>query len=181
MRLSPALVALAGFAASAAGEEPELLPALLVSAPPLPAVAPAVDLTAAGGPGRPAGTLAEAGRAIPGLLVLESFGGFEPPRLSLRGSGLQSAPSSRGVRLLLDGSPLNLADGSFNSALLDASLCDQLDAWRGPDAWRTAPAVAGGALDFRARPAAEDGAATRVEAGSFGGWRAGAATELAEG
>ena len=56
---------------------------------------------------------------LPGLIMQESFGGFEPPRLSIRGSGVQSAPSSRGVALLLDGLPLGMADGSFNSALFD--------------------------------------------------------------
>lgn len=58
---------------------------------------------------------------VPGLLIQESFGGIDPPRLSVRGSGIQSAPVSRGLALSYDGFPLNLADGSFYWAMLETS------------------------------------------------------------
>ncbi len=40
-------------------------------------------------------------------------GATDQPRLSIRGSGIQSNPVNRGVVLLQDGLPLNEADGSF--------------------------------------------------------------------
>ena len=119
-------------------------------------------------------TLADAFRQVPGAMMLESFGGFEPPRLSIRGSGIQSAPSSRGVALLFDQLPIGLADGSFNSALMDPLLATRIDVHRGSDGWRTAPGTLGGALDLRGFdpgwPTASDGA-VRAEAGSFGARR----------
>ncbi len=118
--------------------------------------------------GRAIATLAEAFRQIPGATMQESFGGFEPPRLSIRGSGVQSAPSSRGLALLLDQLPIGLADGSFNSALLDPQVAGRIDVQRGPDGWRVAPATMGGALDFRTERTALSGVDLKLEAGSFG-------------
>jgi iron complex outermembrane recepter protein len=132
--------------------------------------------------GRAVGTLAEAFRDVPGAIMQESHGGFEPPRISIRGSGLQSAPSSRGVLLLLDRVPFGLADGSFNSALLDPLVADHLEVQRGLDGWRAAPATAGGALDLRLSPVAKPDASLRVEAGSYDAWRVrGAAAAVHDG
>ena len=125
--------------------------------------------------GRDAGTLTDFLGHAAGLIMQESFGGFEPPRLSIRGSGLQSAPSSRGVALLLDGLPLGLADGSFNSSLIDPQLAQRIEIDRGLDAWREAPATMGGALNLvGARGASPVPAAVHAEAGSFGALRANA-------
>lgn len=96
--------------------------------------------TGAGG-----GHLREALQRIPGLLVQESFGGFDPPRLSVRGSGIQSAPVSRGVEVSLNGFPLNFADGSFNLALVEAGWLDFAALTGGPGAG--VPAL-GGALSL---------------------------------
>jgi iron complex outermembrane receptor protein len=57
---------------------------------------------------------------LPGVLVQDSFGGFDSPRLSVRGSGIQSAPVSRGLSITLNGFPLNYADGSFHLPLLES-------------------------------------------------------------
>ncbi|MBI5770504.1 MAG: TonB-dependent receptor [Verrucomicrobia bacterium] len=119
--------------------------------------------------GRAVGTLADAIARVPGVIMLESHGGFEPPRLSLRGSGLQSAPVSRGVTLLLDGLPLGLADGSFNIALFDPQLGATIAVQRGLDAWRASPAALGGAFDLQSARTADT--TVRAEAGSFGVWR----------
>lgn len=99
--------------------------------------------------GRGITTLADALGRVPGVIMLESHGGFEPPKLSLRGSGLQSAPVSRGVALLRDGLPLGLADGSFNAAMFDPQLGGSIAVQRGLDAWRASPAALGGAFDLR--------------------------------
>ena len=131
--------------------------------------------------GRAMATLADALGRVPGVIMLESFGGFEPPRLSLRGSGLQSAPSSRGVALLLDRLPLGLADGSFNSALFDPQLGTSIAVQRGLDAWRAAPAVLGGAFDLLSARDAASGATLRAEAGSCGTLRASASGTVING
>lgn len=78
--------------------------------------------------------LREALERIPGIFLQESFGGIEPPRLSVRGSGIQSAPVSRGVGLWLDGFPLNLADGSFNSGLIETAWLSRARLAAGPAA-----------------------------------------------
>jgi iron complex outermembrane receptor protein len=125
--------------------------------------------------GREAGTLTDFLGHAAGLIMQESFGGFEPPRLSIRGSGLQSAPSSRGVALLFDGLPLGLADGSFDSALVDPQLAQRIETDRGLDGWREAPATMGGAINLvGARGAPSIPLAVHAEAGSFGALRANA-------
>ncbi len=120
----------------------------------------------AAGAGRSVGTLAEALRRAPGVLLQESFGGFEPPRLSLRGSGLDSAPSARGVALLVDGLPLARADGSFHSGLFVPALFARIEIHRGPMAAALAPAVLGGGVNVVTPPPAAAAETTlRCEAG----------------
>ena len=84
-------------------------------------------------PGAGAG-LRETLQHIPGLILQDGFGGFDPPRLTVRGSGIQSAPVSRGVRLSLNGFPLNFADGSFNLALIESGWLEYAALTPGPGA-----------------------------------------------
>jgi iron complex outermembrane receptor protein len=84
---------------------------------------------------------------VPGLLTQDSFGGFDPPRLAVRGSGIQSAPTSRGLAISFFGMPLNAADGSFNLALLESSWLAAATLIRGPAA---GVAALGGSLDLGA-------------------------------
>jgi iron complex outermembrane receptor protein len=93
--------------------------------------------------------LAELFRSVPGLIAQDSFGGFDPPRLMVRGSGIQSAPSGRGLWLSLWDMPLNAADGSFNTALLESEWLDSATLTRGTAAG--VPAL-GGALAFGGDP-----------------------------
>ncbi|MCC6988470.1 MAG: TonB-dependent receptor [Acidobacteria bacterium] len=173
-----AVALLTGVAYAEESDAPQVLAPWIVTETrltpdPAPTRATAV-LPAEAWSGRAVATLADAFRQIPGAMMLDSFGGFEPPRLSIRGSGLQSAPSSRGLALLLDQLPLGLADGSFNSALLDPQLASRVEVQRGLDGWRTAPATMGGALDLRSDDRTwptDAAAALRTEAGSFGAWR----------
>ena len=169
----------------AAEDAPELLPPWVVSAEPVLPDSQSIRATSLlpeqAWSGRAVGTLADALSQVPGAILQESWGGFEPPRISIRGSGIQSAPSSRGVALLLDQFPLGLADGSFNSALLDPLLSQRIEVQRGIDGWRSAPWVAGGALDFRRTPPAADAGALRFEAGSFGSLRASGSESLVQG
>lgn len=137
------------------------------------ALGPTAVAAAAGWSGRPVTTLAEALRQMPGVMLQESFGGFEPPRLSVRGSGLDSAPSARGVALLVDGLPLARADGSFHSGLFDPLLFSRVEVYRGTMHAALTPAVLGGVLNaVSAAGFARPGAALRLEGGDFGHTRA---------
>lgn len=119
--------------------------------------------------GRAVGTLAEALRQVPGVMLQESFGGFEPPRLSVRGSGLDSAPTTRGIALLADGVPLARADGSFHSGLFDPLLFSRVEVYRGTMHMALTPAVLGGVLHAVAQSgAAAPGLTLRGEGGDFG-------------
>jgi iron complex outermembrane recepter protein len=89
--------------------------------------------------------LAEIFRRVPGLVSQEALGGFDPPRVAVRGSGIQSAPVSRGLAVSLFGMPLNAADGAFNLALLEGSWIESAALIRGPAAG--VPAL-GGSLAF---------------------------------
>ncbi|MDO8544991.1 MAG: TonB-dependent receptor [Opitutaceae bacterium] len=169
--------ALLGALTHAAGiDEPTALPPWVVAESRLPPDAAPVRassvLTSQAWSGRSIGTLADAFRQIPGAIMQESFGGIEPPRLSIRGSGVQSAPTSRGLALLLDELPLGLADGSFNTTLLEPMLGGSVQVQRGLDGWRTAPATMGGALDVRTDVTGREREVVNLEAGSFGAFRA---------
>ncbi len=130
---------------------------------------PSSVVTAADWSGRGVTTLAEALRRTPGLILQESFGGFEPPRFSVRGSGLDSAPTSRGVALLVDGLPLARADGSFHTGLFDPQLFPRLEVYRGTLHMALTPAVLGGVLNAATRDAAmADGPALAATGGDFG-------------
>jgi iron complex outermembrane receptor protein len=130
---------------------------------------PSSVVAAADWSGRGISTLAEALRRTPGVMLQESFGGFEPPRLVIRGSGLNSAPTSRGVALLIDGLPLARADGSFNSSLFDPQLFPRIEIFRGTLHMALTPAVLGGVLNADSRaPDAAPAVLLRAEGGDFG-------------
>jgi iron complex outermembrane receptor protein len=110
-------------------------------------------------------------QGLPGVVALESFGGIEPPRISIRGSGLQSAPVARGFLPRWNGLPLCWADLSFNAAWLDLALADELVLRRGPAAWLENTGTLGGSLELLSRtgfhpnrriPAADSGPASLV-------------------
>jgi len=121
--------------------------------------------------GRNLSTLSETLRRMPGLLLQESFGGFEPPRFIIRGSGLDSAPTSRGVAFLLDGLSFARADGSFHSGLLDPQLFPRLEVYRGTLHAALTPAALGGVLNAVPAPMGASTSLFRVQAGSFGAMR----------
>lgn len=162
---------------SALADSPTTLPVLDITAYPLdrddPAFRPFV-IARGDHADRSFSTFKDSLALVPGLILQESFGGFEPPRISLRGSGLQSAPSSRGVQLLLNDFPLSLTDGSFNTALIDPQLFERTEVFRGAAAARFAPAALGGALLFRTlspprAPGIPSMTSLRAELRSFGG------------
>lgn len=176
---------------AAANPEPYLLPPWSIeeNAAPLPGartdyfastLGPSSVVTPADWAGRSVATFAEALRRTPGVMLLESFGGFEPPRLSIRGSGLDSAPTSRGVALLVDGLSFARADGSFHSGLFDPQLFPRLEIYRGTLHMALTPAVLGGVLNATSlAPVAANTTTLRAEGGDFGACRSQLTADLA--
>lgn len=124
---------------------------------------------------RRVGNLADALGFAPGVFVQPRFGA-EEARLSIRGSGLQRTFHGRGLTVLQDGVPLNLADGSFDFQAIEPLAARYIRIWRGANALEAGAATLGGAIDF-VSPTGYDASPTRLrlEAGSFGTRRAQAA------
>lgn len=97
----------------------------------------------------------------------------EDTRLSIRGSGLSRNFHLRGVQLLVDGIPLNAADGSADFQEIDPSAFRYTEVYKGANALRYGANSLGGAINF-VTPTGLDASAlqARVDGGSFGFWRA---------
>jgi iron complex outermembrane receptor protein len=93
------------------------------------------------------GNLADALGYAPGVFVQPRFGA-EEARLSIRGSGLQRTFHGRGIVVLQDGVPLNLADGSFDFQAIEPLAARYVRVWRGANALEAGAATLGGAIDF---------------------------------
>jgi iron complex outermembrane receptor protein len=114
------------------------------------------------------GNLADALGYAAGVFVQPRFGA-EESRLSIRGSGLQRTFHGRGIILLQDGVPLNLADGSFDFQAIEPLAARYIRVWRGANALEHGAATLGGAIDFVSRTGRDAGPLLlRVEGGSFG-------------
>ncbi len=113
-------------------------------------------------------TLSDALAYSPGVFVASRFGA-EESRLSIRGSGLQRTFHMRGITLLQDGVPLNLADGSVDFQAVEPLASRYIAVYRGANALRYGSTTLGGAIDF-VSPSGRDGApaSLRAEGGSFG-------------
>lgn len=103
----------------------------------------------------------------PGIVLQEFFGGLDQPRLSIRGSGIQSNPVNRGVLLLQDGLPLNEADGSFVISTLEPRNSALIAVRRGGNAENPSATTLGGELDFQS-VVADQANSISVNGGSFG-------------
>jgi iron complex outermembrane receptor protein len=117
-------------------------------------------------------TLDDALRFSPGVFIASRFGA-EEARLSIRGSGLQRTFHMRGIQLLQDGVPLNLADGSADFQAVEPLSARYVEVYRGANALQFGSTTLGGAVNFvspSGLSAPRFGA--RVEAGSFGYKRA---------
>ncbi|MGO1892134.1 MAG: TonB-dependent receptor family protein [Luteimonas sp.] len=119
------------------------------------------------GAGRQA-TLRDALDFQPGIVLQEFFGGIDQPRLSIRGSGIQSNPVNRGVLLLQDGLPLNDADGAFVIGLLEQRNAAFISARRGANALSPGATTLGGEIDFYSLNGADERGRLRLEGGSDG-------------
>jgi iron complex outermembrane receptor protein len=118
--------------------------------------------------GRSAQTLEDAFAYQPGIVMQEFFGGIDQPRISIRGSGIQSNPVSRGLLLLENGMPINLADGSFIIGQIEPRAARYIAVQRGANALRMGGATLGGTVDFEQFTGRDaDRVFLRAEGGSF--------------
>ena len=111
-----------------------------------------------------------------GVLAQSRFGA-EETRLSIRGSGLQRTFHGRGLKLMQDGIPTNLADGGFDFPAIDPMATDYIEVYRGANALQYGSSNLGGSINFISRtgytaPALE----VRTEGGSYGYYRLGVST-----
>lgn len=83
----------------------------------------------------------------PGVFVQPRFGA-EEARISIRGSGIQRTFHGRGLKLLQDGVPLNLADGGFDMQAVEPLATDYIEVYRGANALRYGSTTLGGAVNF---------------------------------
>jgi len=128
-----------------------------------------------------ASTMADTFALSPGVVAQPRFGSDEA-RLSIRGSGMQRTFHGRGIRVLQDGAPLNLADGSFDMQAVDPLAADHINVWRGGNALALGSSTLGGAIDYiSATGFTAPGGSLRLEGGSFGYLRARVEAGLSEG
>lgn len=92
-------------------------------------------------------TLKDALEFAPGVFVQPRFGS-EEARLSVRGSGLQRTFHGRGLKLLQDGVPLNLADGGFDFQSIEPLATRHIEVYRGANALELGAGTLGGAINF---------------------------------
>jgi iron complex outermembrane receptor protein len=113
-------------------------------------------------------TLKDALEFAPGVLVQPRFGS-EEARLSIRGSGLQRTFHGRGLRLLQDGVPLNLADGAFDFQAVEPLAARYIEVFRGANALEYGSSNLGGAINYVSRNGHDSPPfQARAESGSFG-------------
>jgi iron complex outermembrane receptor protein len=108
----------------------------------------------------------------PGVYVQPRFGA-EESRISIRGSGIQRTFHGRGIKLLQDGVPLNLADGGFDMQAVEPLAAEYVEVYRGANALMYGSTTLGGAINFVSRTGyTTSPLQLRFESGSFDTYRA---------
>ncbi len=103
----------------------------------------------------------------PGVFIQPRFGA-EESRLSIRGSGIQRTFHGRGIKLLQDGVPLNLADGGFDMQAIEPLASRYIEVYRGANALQYGATTIGGAINFVSMTGHDASPAqARFEFGSF--------------
>lgn len=126
-------------------------------------------------------TMADTFALSPGVVAQPRFGSDEA-RISIRGSGMQRTFHGRGIRLLQDGVPLNLADGGFDMQAVDPLAVDHINILRGGNALTLGASTLGGAIDYiSATGLTAPGGSLRLEGGSFDYLRARVSQGITEG
>jgi len=117
-------------------------------------------------------TLKDALDFAPGVYLQPRFGA-EESRISIRGSGVQRTFHGRGLKLLQDGVPLNLADGGFDFQAIEPLATRYIEIWRGGNALEHGATTLGGAINFVSATGHDASPFTaRLEYGSFASYRA---------
>lgn len=115
-----------------------------------------------------AATLEDSLKLAPGVFTTSRFGADEA-RISIRGSGLQRTFHGRGLMLLQDGVPLNLADGSFDMQAIEPQATRYIEIERGANALRHGGSTLGGAINYISETGlSAPKLSLRTEGGSFG-------------
>ena len=128
-----------------------------------------------------ASTLKDALQFAPGVIVQPRFGS-EEARLSIRGSGIQRTFHGRGLLLMQDGVPLNLADGGFDMQAIEPLAAGSIEVYRGSNALQYGSSTLGGSINYISPTGYDaDRIQVRGEAGSFGYLRGQVSSGLVEG
>jgi iron complex outermembrane receptor protein len=104
----------------------------------------------------------------PGVFARKRFGA--EVRLSIRGSGLSRSFHMRGLDLLQDGVPYNLADGAADFQEIDPLIAQHIEVYKGGNGLRFGATTLGGAINFVTPTGhtAEAENLVRLEGGSYG-------------
>ncbi|SAK80698.1 TonB-dependent receptor [Caballeronia hypogeia] len=113
-------------------------------------------------------TLRDVLKNVPGVFVQNRYG--QELRLSIRGSGIARGYHTRGLEILQDGIPTNLADGSGDYYQIDPLALQSADVYKGGNGLAYGSSMMGGAIDFVTPSAftADAPNIVRLESGSFG-------------
>ena len=116
---------------------------------------------------RYANTVRDVLKDVPGVFVQERYG--QEMRLSIRGSGIARGFHVRGIELLQDGIPLNLADGSGDFYQIDPLSLRSVEVYKGGNALTFGATTLGGAVNFVTPTAytALSPNSVRIDGGSF--------------
>jgi iron complex outermembrane receptor protein len=102
----------------------------------------------------------------PGVYAQPRFG--QEVRLSIRGSGISRGFHMRGLTLLQDGVPINLADDNGDFQELDPLILDRIEIFRGANAMRFGGSTLGGAVNgITPTGHIAPGLDARIDGGSF--------------
>lgn len=116
--------------------------------------------------GKVAVSLRDALAFSPGVYAQPRFG--QEVRLSIRGSGISRGFHMRGLTLLQDGIPINLADDNGDFQELDPAFLQHIEVFRGANALRFGASTLGGAINgVTPTGRSSSGVHLRVDGGSF--------------
>lgn len=102
----------------------------------------------------------------PGVYAQKRFG--EEVRISIRGSGLSRGFHLRGLDLLQDGIPFNLADGAADFQEADSLAAQRIEVFKGANALQYGSSTLGGAVNIVTKTGKSNpGDRIRAETGSF--------------
>lgn len=106
----------------------------------------------------------------PGVYLQPRYG--QEVRIAIRGSGLSRGYHMRGLMLLQDGVPINLADDNGDFQELEPIFFDHLEVYRGSNALRFGSTTLGGAVNgVTPTGRTAEGLYLRADAGSFDSYR----------